>query len=264
MKEKIYYRLIGEGDKPLVFIHGILGFWRNFYSISQAFKKDYTGLLYDQRGHGRSFHKEPYTVEQLAQDLKNLLEHLKWNKVTIVGHSLGAYVSILFSHNYPDYVEKIIIVDGSPWPQAHSVEQIRAILLHLPDSFSNRSAASDFFKQSIEKGIFSKSMADFLMVSLEKKSDGAINFVFDKKGLLKLLLNIREYYYPFLIKTLEIPILFLRGKNSKHFLLSDFKKTLQLNPFITGKEIKDSGHWLHADQPEPFIRALKKFLNYAN
>ena len=89
-----------------MFIHGLLGFWRNLYSISTAFNDHFFNLLYDQRGHGKSIHKEPYTVFSLAQDLKNILQELKWNKVSLVGHSLGAYVSILFSYYYPEYVKK--------------------------------------------------------------------------------------------------------------------------------------------------------------
>lgn len=260
MKNKIYYRLTGEGQ-PLVFIHGILGFWRNFYSISQAFKKNYISLLYDQRGHGRSLHKEPYTVLQLAQDLKDLLEHLQWSKVILVGHSLGAYVSFLFAHHYPEYVKKMIVVDATPWPLFVSAGRIKSILLNLPDSFPDRSKSREFFKQSVQNDIFSKDMADFLMASLEQKNDGVMTFLFDKKGLLKLLINVRENDYSSPVKTLKVPTLVLRGEHSTHFLRSDFKKTLELNSFITGREITNSGHLIHSEQPKAFIKALKEFLN---
>ena len=259
----IYYKLIGNG-KPLVFIHGILGFWRNFYNISQSFSEHYTSLLYDQRGHGRSFHQEPYSVLQLAQDLKALLDHLKWNKVTLIGHSLGAYVSFLFAQHYPEGVKKMIIVDGSPWPQAHSANKIRNILSNLPPSFSDRAKARDFFKQSVENNIFSKTMADFLMASLKQDSNSTVKFLFDNKGLLQLLTNVRENDYPSLIKTLKMPILVLRGENSTHFPGSDFEKALKLNPLIKGQEIKNSGHWIHSEQPKAFKKALKDFLKRAN
>lgn len=260
MKNRIYYRLIGEGQ-PLVFIHGILGFWRNFYSFGQAFKTHYTSLLYDQRGHGRSFHKEPYTVWQLAQDLKHLLEHLKWNKVILVGHSLGAYVSFLFAHHYPESVKKIVVVDASPWPLASPGEKIKEILLSLPSSFPDRNQAREFFKQSIEKNVFSKSMVNFLMASLKQEEDSMLRFLFDKTGLLKLLINVRENDYSLLIKNSKIPTLVLRGEKSTHFLRSDFEKTLKLNSFITGKEIKNSGHWIHSEQPHAFTKFLKEFLD---
>ena len=237
---KLYYHITGKGP-PLVFIHGILGFWRNFYSISQAFKKTHTSLLYDQRGHGQSFHRGPYTVGRLTQDLKNLLEELRWDQVALVGHSLGGYVSYLFAYHYPECVQKMIIVDASPWPITDQKEKIKSILLNLPLSFPDRLKAREFFKQSVEKNIFSKVMADFLMASLEKTSAGPVKFVFDRQGLLELLSNMRDNDIPSLIKNLKIPTLILRGKTSKHFLQADFEKTLELNPFFVGKEIKTAG-----------------------
>ena len=264
VENQIYYRLIGMGAAagwPLVFIHGILGFWRNFYSISQAFKRNHTSLLYDQRGHGQSFHKEPYTVRQLAQDLKDLLDFLKWSPVILVGHSLGGYVACLLAYYYPQYVKKMIIVDSSPWPLAQPREQIEDLLLKLPNSFPDRAQARIFFKQSVENNVFSQAIANLLMANLEKNPKSHLKFLFDTQGLLKLLNNVRALDYPSLIKALEIPILVLRGERSTHFLRSDFEKTLKLNSCINGKEIKDSGHWLHFEQPQSFIKALTEFLD---
>ena len=259
MKDKIHYRLVGKG-RPLVFIHGILGFWRNFYSLSHTLKTSHISLLYDQRGHGQSFHKGPYTVRRLAQDLKDLLKSLNWNKAVLVGHSLGGYVSYLFAHSYPECVEKMVIVDASPWPLESQKERIKDILSHLPLSFPDRLSARDFFKEAVEKGLFSKAMAEFLMASLEKHSQGPVKFLFDRQGLWELLENAGEDDYPSLIKTLKIPTLVLRGEHSGHFLQSDFEKNLKLNPLLVGKEIKSSGHWLHTEQPKAFVEALKEFL----
>ena len=262
VENQIYYKLIGKGAaQPLVFIHGIFGFWRNFYSISQTFKKNHTSLLYDQRGHGQSFHKEPYTVRQLSQDLKDLLDFLKWNPVILVGHSLGGYVACLLACYYPQYVKKMIIVDSSPWPLAQSRKKIEDLLLNLPQSFPDRAQARIFFKQSVKNNIFSQAIADLLMANLEKNSKSHLKFLFDTQGLLKLLNNVRAWDYPSLIKDLKIPILVLRGERSTHFLRSDFEKTLKLSPRIKGKEIKDSGHWLHSEQPQNFIKALAEFLD---
>ena len=262
MKYPIYYRLIGQGGKGqlLVFIHGILGFWRNFYSISQAFKKNHTCLLYDQRGHGLSAHRKPYTTGQLVQDLKNLLEDLNWDKTILIGHSLGGHIAYLFAHRYPECVQKMIIVDASPWPLEEQKEKIKNILTHLPISFSNRIKARDFFKQAVQTNVFSKTMADFLMASLTKNSQGTVEFVFDRKGLLNLLDNVRENNNSSLIKTLKTPTLVLRGEHSTHFLRSDFERNLRLNPLIIGKEIKNSGHWIHYEQAQTFIKVLKEFL----
>lgn len=263
IKNNLYYRLVGSSGPPIVFIHGIMGFWRNFYSISQAFKQDYTSLLYDQRGHGRSFHKEPYTVEQLVWDLKELLDHLKWHNVHLVGHSLGGYVSYLLASQFPEYVKKLVIVDSNPWPQPQMGEYIRKLILNLPESFDDRGKAKEFFKHSVEKQVFSKDVANLLWANLEINDEGPVKFLFDAPGILKALSSVRSQKldYPSMLNSLKIQMLILRGEHSTYFLKSDFKKTLKLNPLITGKEIKNSSHWLHFEQPQAFINSLREFLD---
>ena len=55
-------------------------------------------------------------------------------------------------------------------------------------------------------------------------------------------------------------MLILRGEQSSHFLQQDFKKALKLNPLISGKEIKNSNHWIHFDQTQVFIQVVQDFL----
>ena len=261
MSYKLNYSLLGQGDKTFVFVHGILGYWRNFYSISQAFKEDYTCLLYDQRGHGFSYHQKPYTVEGLAQDLKELLEFLKLKPVVLAGHSLGGWVCSYLAYKEPDLVEKLIVIDSSPWPKAEAADEIKKILNYLPDNFSSPETARVFFKQAVKEKLFSQQLSGFLMGSLEKKSTGPVRFLFDKEGFLQLLSAVRQLDYPSMIKKFKTPTLFLRGEHSSHFLKEDLEKTLKLNSLIQGIEIAGSGHWLHAEQPKEFIKALKNFLN---
>lgn len=259
MNDRLNYKILGESSKTLVFSHGILGYWRNFYSISQNFKEDYTCLLYDQRGHGHSYHKAPYTVGGLAQDLKELLEFLKLKSVVLIGHSLGGWVCSYLAYKEPKLVEKLVVIDSSPWPKDSAGDEIKQILSYLPDGFSSREKAREFFNQS--EGVFSEKLSNFLMGSLEKKSKNEVRFLFDKKGLLALLSSVRGCDdYSSIIKNLKMPTLFLRGERSSHFLKEDMEQTLTLNPLIQGVEIKNSGHWIHAEQPQEFIKAVKIFL----
>ncbi|MBC6416115.1 MAG: alpha/beta hydrolase [Bdellovibrionales bacterium] len=255
------YKFFGKGKKTLVFLHGLLGFWRNFYSISQAFTQNYKCLLYDQRGHGLSKHKAPYTIETLSKDLKALLSFLKQESVILIGHSLGGYVSSYFAYKESSLVEKLVLVDCCPWPKKEIQENIIHLLQMLPDSFNNRESAKVFFDEKVKQGLLSQSMSFFLMANLEKKLEEPISFLFDKTGLLNVPKTVRQINYDFFLKGLAIPTLCLRGENSHHFSKSEWKKTIQLNPLIQGIEIPKSGHWVHSQQAKTFIKVLKTFLN---
>ena len=61
------------GGRRWVFVHGLMGFLNNWRRITSSFGPSETCLVYDQRGHGKSFKPETgYTPEDYAQDLKDL------------------------------------------------------------------------------------------------------------------------------------------------------------------------------------------------
>ena len=260
----LFYKKTGketeQNQKNLVFLHGLLGFWRNFYSISKAFEESYSCLLYDQRGHGSSPHFSSYRIEEFAQDLKELVAFLNLKSVTLIGHSLGGYVASYFTYKEPQLVERLILVDCCPWPNRERAGEIIQLIKELPSEFENRESAKTFFDELVQNQQLSQTMAFFLMANLEKKRTGSIQFVFDKEGLLSIPEQVRKWDYPSFLQALNIPILSLRGEFSKHFSKSDFEKTKSLNPKIQTLEIPESGHWLHAQQPQAFIKAVQNFL----
>ena len=147
---EIFYKTLGTG-KPVVFLHGLLGFHRNFYSIAKALEKDHLCVVYDQRLHGRSIKKGPFTLERLALDLKDLLSSLNLKKVNLVGHSMGGYVASYFTSLYPKLVEKQVIVDSNPWPMSERFKEIEDMLLLLPSKFESEKEIDLFFNEKMEK-----------------------------------------------------------------------------------------------------------------
>ena len=262
------YFIKGIGD-PLIFIHGALGFNRNFNSISEALKEKHKSLLYDQRGHGKSFHAEPYTVEQLAKDLNELLDKLSFSKPSLVGHSLGGFVALVFASLYPEKINKLVIVDSSPVPSKDRGEEIINRIKNLPAYFKDYEEARHYFHEEVENKNLTKVMADFLFANLSSlvskkdttlKNENAVFFQFDRQGVIDLIKDTRNYNYWPIIKNLKCPTLYLRGENSTHFFKEDFDKVVKSNPVIQGISVKAAGHWLHHEQPKVFIETLKHFL----
>jgi pimeloyl-ACP methyl ester carboxylesterase len=67
----------------------------------------------DLRGRGRSDKPATgYSIEQHGLDILSLLDNLEVNRPVILGHSLGAFISLAFAARYPDRVERIVLVDG--------------------------------------------------------------------------------------------------------------------------------------------------------
>lgn len=259
MQSKWNYLIKGQGE-PLVFSHGVLGLSQNFRTAAKSLEQDYSCLLYDQRGHGKSFHSQPYTVNQLAEDIKILIEEIGFHKIFLLGHSLGGFASLLFADKYPEKLYKLIIVDISPEPSKNLAQGIIDRIKRLPDSFSSLSQARDYLKQAVKQGHLPQDMAGLLSINLEQK-ETVTQFCFNKPGLIQFIQDARNYNYWSVIKNLKCPTLYMRGENSMHLPQETFHKILQSNPIVQGVEIKKAGHLLHHQQPQDFIKAVRQFLN---
>jgi len=57
------------------------------------------------------------------------------------------------------------------------------------------------------------------------------------------------------------PVIFLKGENSGYLNPADYRDILRLFPAAEFRVVKNSGHWLHADNPEAVMNALTDLLN---
>jgi pimeloyl-ACP methyl ester carboxylesterase len=114
-KTQIYYEENGEG-KTIIFIHC----WatdHTFYDKAiDALSKKYHCIAYDLRGCGAS--STPYTgltLARCARDLKQLIETLALNKVTLFGLSLGASVIYSYVREFGcEHLDRVILADMPP------------------------------------------------------------------------------------------------------------------------------------------------------
>lgn len=120
MMDLLNATISGKGE-PLVILHGFLGMGDNWKSLAVKFSKQYQVHLVDQRNHGRSFHAEEFSYEDLVQDLHNYLVHHNLHKVNILGHSMGGKTAMLFAVEYPELVNKLVVADIAPkfYPPHH-------------------------------------------------------------------------------------------------------------------------------------------------
>lgn len=114
---KICYEVLGSGY-PVILIHGF-GVTKEewigqFIPLSEHFKV----IRFDNRGSGKSDHtNEPYTMKLFADDLKAFMESLEIEQAHIVGWSVGGMIAQEFISNYPEKVNKLVLINTLPyWP----------------------------------------------------------------------------------------------------------------------------------------------------
>ncbi len=133
---RIYYEVEGSGA-PLVLLHGTPGtlvtHWRQWGYVA-ALSPDYTLILIDQRGHGRSdapHESHAYTSERRVGDVVAVLDQLGIDHAHIWGYSMGGLTAFYMAMHAPGRVASVIIggQGTSPIPEGAAdqwAERIRA------------------------------------------------------------------------------------------------------------------------------------------
>ncbi len=112
--KKLYVETHGNPkNKPVLYLHGGPGESCYDFSFHQAERlKDYLYvIMIDQRGVCRSeeiTEDETFGLKDLIEDCEELKKALQIEKWSIVGHSFGGYLALLYAATYPNSIEKII------------------------------------------------------------------------------------------------------------------------------------------------------------
>jgi len=105
---------LDSGQGPAVlFIHGLLGSRRNWRHLVDTLDADHRVLAPDLFGHGAS--AKPmgdYSLGAHAATLRDLLDQLGIDRVTLVGHSLGGGIAMQFCYLFPERVERLVLVSS--------------------------------------------------------------------------------------------------------------------------------------------------------
>lgn len=109
-----YYRTGVEGP-AVVLVHGITDSGLCFPRVAEALADEYRVYSYDARGHGRSESSPgPYTRNDQADDLAELVAALGLPKPIIIGHSMGADTASLAEARHPGLAKGLVLEDP-PW-----------------------------------------------------------------------------------------------------------------------------------------------------
>ena len=253
----LHSKIYGE-DKPgtpLLVFHGLFGMLDNWGSFGKEMGELFPVHLIDLRNHGKSFHSEEMTHDDLAHDISHYMEFHHIEKANLLGHSLGGKAVMQFAIKYPIKVQKLIVVDIAPkaYPPHH-----QGILKALEsvdfEKITTRQEAEGVLQQYIPE----KSVIQFLAKNLYWKDDKKLDWRFNLKTL-------SERYSEFVSNAIKFGVfsgetLFIAGAKSNYILPQDEFQIKQQFPNSSVVTVENAGHWVQAENPTDFNEAVKDFI----
>jgi esterase len=253
---ELAFRKSGQGQ-PLIILHGLFGQSDNWNTLAKRFGENgFEVFTIDLRNHGLSPHSENWSYSIMAEDLQEFVEKHKLKNPILMGHSMGGKVAMFFALNYDHQLDKLIICDISPRAyEPHHDNVLEALMAVDFDKVATRKEVEAVLSNYIQD----YGTKQFLLKNIywEDSSTSRMNWRFNLKVIAAqyAVINVEAP-----AKTSEVNTLVLRGGKSNYVTEKDkidFERRFPNYQLIT---IADSGHWIHAEQPETFYKEVIRFI----
>ena len=245
------------GAPAIVMLHGLLGSSRNWMAIAKELHADYAVHLLDLRNHGQSPHAASMRWSELVADLKAYLVAENINRIHLVGHSMGGKVAMRFACEYPELVERLVIVDivAKAYSSFNNVE-FRAMLSIDVGELSSRKQAEELLEPLVPEW----AMRQFLLTNLVRDQEaGSYRWQINLQALHTSLPHLRED--PLLKEhRFEKPVLLLCAGKSNFIEDSDIEFMQSRFPLLEVVTIPGVGHNIHVDDRRAFMSALQRWM----
>ena len=242
---------------PLLVMHGLLGSQRNWQAHGKALARGRTVHLLDLRNHGASPWSEEMTYPAMAADVLAFAEKRGIERFHLLGHSMGGKVAIATALTEPERVTSVIVADIAPVPYAHDFEELIGALQRLDLAAVDRRAEAD---AALASQFENAGVRQFLLQNLDFDGQGR---AFWKPNLAVLdseIARITGWPDTYADATYEGPVLAIHGGASPYVDAAGEAAFRRLMPAVAFETLDGAGHWLHAEQPRPFLEAVERFL----
>ncbi|MFT5721208.1 MAG: esterase [Motiliproteus sp.] len=246
-----------DNNPPLVILHGLFGNQDNWAGQANALAEHYQVWALDLRNHGRSDWDSDTSYAAMSDDLLQFIDAQEFDRILLLGHSMGGKVAMQFALDNPQRVEKLIVVDIAPvWYPAHHNEVFAGLnALDLSTLNSRRDA-----DRLLEASIADPSIRQFLLKNLYRDGDqfgwrmnlAALESGYEQIAAAPKARGEHRCY--------QGPTLFIKGELSNYIQTQYREAIATLFPSAEARIMSAVGHWPHAEKPKAFSALIMRFL----
>src|SRR5689334_7522601 len=264
------FRAAGSGPAILL-IHGIGDNSTTWQTVQTALAQRFTVIAPDLLGHGRSDKpRADYSVAAYANGMRDLLSVLDIDRVTVVGHSLGGGVAMQFAYQFPQLVDRLVLVGaGGVTKDVNAALRIASLpmgsealaLLRLPLvlpalQIIGRAARLVFGSTGLGRDIpdMLRILADLPEPTASAAFARTLRAVVDWRGQVVTMLD-RCYL------TESVPVQLIWGASDSVIPVSH---ALMAHAAMPGSQLEifeESGHFPFHDDPDRFVEVVERFID---
>jgi proline iminopeptidase len=265
----LHYDVVGNGPK-VVMLSGGPGFSPEYLRpVAEKLGAQYAFVLLHQRGTGKSvlarYDAETLSLRNLVLDLEVLRNELKVNQLTIVGHSFGGILTMMYAREYPKNIGAIAFVDAGG-PTLASVPKFTA---NLDARFSeeDRAAIKEWSggkaKENHKRAVLEITRAKTAAYFADRAKARALIDSFHEDSFSDrmfwsvvpqmMTLDLRAG-----LEKVDAPVLVIHGKQDPLETAEEVHKTFPGSKLVL---LDGAGHFPWLEQPDAFYAALGSFLS---
>jgi len=264
---------VDNGSGPVVlFIHGILGSQRQWANLIDKLDDDHRLIVPDLFGHGES--AKPlgdYSLSAHAATMRDLLDRLEIERVTLVGHSLGGGIAMQFFYLFPERVDRLVLISSGGlgrevnWilrsatlPGAEQVLSVIAspAVLSRVESLG-RGASKVGWRSRADMGEIWRGFSTLGDRESRRAFLATTRAVIDIGGQ-----SISAHDH--LQDMLPIPTLIVWGSKDRMIPAQHALNAQRTIPDCRVELFEGAGHFAHLDDPDRFARVLREFIHADN
>lgn len=256
---------------PLILIHGGADHSRSWDHLAQALRGSFHVIAPDLRGHGDSGWAtgSSYNLADHVYDLTCLVKAEGFDKVAIVGHSMGGMVSLTYAGAFPEKVSRLVVLDGVTTFPARRVKPADARIADWVgdlDKFAQRkihrypSIADGADRILARNPRLTPAQANHLAThGLKQNDDGSYSWKFDPYLRARAPYRLTLEDNTGLWSRIACPTLLVSASES---FLPDPATVGVMSHFRHAElaRIEGAGHWLQHDKPDQVRELIEKFL----
>jgi pimeloyl-ACP methyl ester carboxylesterase len=265
--QRITYRTAGSGP-VLLLIHGMAGSSETWRQVMPGLAQRFTVVVPDLLGHGRSEKPEgDYSLGAFACTLRDLLVALGHERVTVVGQSLGGGVAMQFCYQYPERIERLVLV-GSGGLGREVSRLLRLLSLPGSEPVLRLACAARVHRaiESVTSGAARVGLRPAPAVAELWRSYASLTNDAARRAFLRTLRAVVDPRGQAVSASnrlhlaAQVPTLIVWGEVDRIIPVDHAYAAHTLIPGSRLEIFQGVGHYPHCEAPERFVQVLSKFI----